>query len=110
MAEVKAIIGASRRVLVALDSNHTHEHVLEELRLYSPLVGKDSYLVCGDTIIEYLPEQVHGPRPWGHGNNPHTAVREFLRESGRFEVDTALENKLLFTCMPGGYLKCIKDP
>jgi cephalosporin hydroxylase len=107
--QIKTIIGDSREVLINLDSNHTHDHVLQELRLYSPLVGKGYYLICGDTIIEDVPEQKHRPRPWGPGNNPKTALDQFLTENDRFEVDRRLENKLLFTCNPGGYLKCRKD-
>jgi cephalosporin hydroxylase len=107
--EVKALLGGSRDVLIILDSNHTHEHVLEELRLYSPLVGKGKYLVCGDTVVEYMPEQTHRPRPWGPGNNPKTALDAFLKENKRFEVDKSIENKLLFTCNPGGYLECCED-
>lgn len=107
--QVKSLIGDSRDVLIVLDSNHTHEHVLAELRLYSPLVGKGKYLVCGDTVVEYMPEQTHRPRPWGPGNNPKTALDAFLKENKRFEVDKGLENRLLFTCNPGGYLKCRED-
>lgn len=103
--QVGAIVGSCRDVLVLLDSFHTHDHVLQELRLYSPLVGKGCYLVCGDTIVEDLPEQTHRPRPWGHGNNPKTAVRQFLGENQQFEVDEEIENKLLFTCNPIGYLR-----
>jgi cephalosporin hydroxylase len=107
--QVKAILGGSRDVLIILDSNHTHEHVLEELRLYSPLVDKGKYLVCGDTVVEYMPEQTHRPRPWGPGNNPKTALDAFLKENKRFEVDKRIENKLLFTCNPGGYLECCEE-
>lgn len=107
--QVKEIIGNSKRVLVILDSNHTHDHVLKELLLYSPLVGKGYYLVCGDTIIDSMPEQKHRPRDWGRGNNPKTALFQFLQENDRFEVDKLIENKMLLTCNPGGYLKCCKD-
>ncbi len=95
--------------MVVLDSCHTHEHVLKELRLYSPLIGKSFYLVCGDTVVEDVPKQEHRSRPWGHGNNPKTALLQFLKEDDRFEVDQNLKNKLLFTCSPDGYLKCCKD-
>jgi cephalosporin hydroxylase len=98
-----------RPVLVALDSHHTHAHVLAELRLYSPLVTRGSYLVVFDTIVEDLPEDLFEGRPWGKGNNPRTAVREFLASTDRFEIDTEVEGKLLMTVAPGGYLKCIKD-
>jgi cephalosporin hydroxylase len=97
------------RVVVILDSLHTHSHVLEELRLYSPLVKKGSYLVVLDTIIEDMPANFYTNRPWDKGNNPKTAVWEFLKENDRFIVDKEIENKLLITVAPDGYLKCLKD-
>jgi cephalosporin hydroxylase len=97
------------KVLVALDSNHTHDHVLQELNLYSPLVTKDSYLVVFDTIIEDMPKDSFPNRPWGKGNNPKTAVRKFLETNHRFVVDKEIENKLLITVAPDGYLRCIGD-
>ena len=97
------------RVLVVLDSLHTHDHVLKELQLYSPFVTKDSYLVVFDTVIEDMPEDFFQDRPWGKGNNPKTAVWEFLKENDRFEIDKEIENKLLITVAPDGYLKCVKD-
>jgi len=96
-------------VLVALDSNHTHAHVLRELELYSPLVTNGSYLMVYDTIVEDMPEDFFRDRPWGKGNNPKTAVREFLKTNDRFEVDKQIENKLIITVAPDGYLKCVKD-
>lgn len=96
-------------ILVVLDSMHTHDHVREELKLYSPLVTKDSYLVVFDTVIEDLPEDFFPDRPWGLGNNPKTAVHEFLKTNDRFEIDSEMDNKLLITVAPNGYLKCIKD-
>lgn len=98
-----------KQVLVALDSSHTHNHVLKELQLYSPLVTKDSYLVVFDTVIEDMPEDFFPDRPWGKGNNPKTAVWEFLKTNKRFEIDREIENKLLITVAPDGYLRCIKD-
>ena len=98
-----------RRVLVVLDSLHTHAHVRKELELYGRLVGKDSYLVVFDTIIEDLPEDFFPDRPWGKGNNPRTAVWDFLKTTDRFIVDKDIQNKLLITVAPDGYLKCIKD-
>jgi cephalosporin hydroxylase len=109
LKEVKDILGGSREVLVILDSNHTHAHVLAELQLYSALVGMGHYVICGDTIVEYVPTQTHRPRPWGPGNNPKTALDQFLAENNRFEVDKDIENKLLFTCNPGGFLRCRAD-
>jgi cephalosporin hydroxylase len=100
---------ARPRVLVVLDSMHTHEHVLAELHLYAPLVPRDSYLIVQDTLIEDLPADLWPDRPWGPGNSPKTAVREFLCGTDRFEVDRDIENKLLLTVAPGGYLRCVKD-
>lgn len=97
------------RVLVVLDSNHTHDHVLKELELYSPLVTKDSYLVVFDTVVEDMPEDFFPDRPWGKGNNPKTAVWEFLKTNKRFEIDKDIEAKLLITVAPDGYLKCVED-
>jgi len=98
-----------KQVLVVLDSNHAHAHVLKELQLYSPLVTKGSYLVVFDTIIEDMPEDFFPDRPWGKGNNPKTAVWEFLKTNDRFIVDKEIEHKLLITVAPDGYLKCIKE-
>lgn len=109
-AQVRELAAGKKRVLVILDSNHTHEHVLEELRLYSPLVRAGSYLLVYDTLIEDMPADLVGDRPWGPGNNPKTAVHAFLKSSDRFEVDRDIEAKLLITVAPDGYLKCIKDP
>lgn len=109
VAQVEAIIGDSRDVLVILDSHHSHDHVLEELRLYSRIVGKGYYLICGDTIVDYMPQHDLRPRPWGPGNNPKTALDEFLKENDRFEVDSHIDRKLLFTCNPGGFLRCRKE-
>lgn len=92
-------------VLVCLDSNHTHEHVLRELEAYAPLVTKDSYVVVFDTIIESLPDE---GKPWGKGNNPFTAVREFLRLHPEFEADKSIDERLLISSSPGGYLKRVK--
>jgi cephalosporin hydroxylase len=96
-------------VIVVLDSMHTHSHVLQELNAYSPLVPKGSYLVVFDTVVEDMPEGMFPDRPWGKGNNPKTAVWEFLKSNDRFEIDKDIENKLLITVAPDGYLRCIKD-
>ena len=108
LSQLKELLGGSRKILVILDSNHTHEHVLNELRAYAPLVEKGKYLICGDTIVEYMPPQLHVSRPWGPGNNPATAVKEFLSESDRFVVDEKIDQRLLFSCHPGGYLQAVK--
>jgi cephalosporin hydroxylase len=96
-------------VLVVLDSSHTHGHVLKELELYSHLVTKGSYLVVFDTVVEDMPDEFFDERPWGRGNNPKTAVKDFLKINDRFVVVKDIEEKLLITVAPDGYLKCIKD-
>lgn len=108
-----------KNILVCLDSMHTHDHVLAELEAYAPLVSPDSYCVVFDTIIEDMPDDMFPDRPWGKGNNPQTAVHEYLRrlkDEGRhaadgaslyFEIDKTIENKLLITVAPDGYLKRI---
>lgn len=98
-----------KKVMVILDSNHTHSHVLKELKAYSSLVSKHSYLVVFDTIIQDMNEEQTKNRPWGINNNPKTAVNEFLKKNDRFKIDKKIEEKLLFTVAPSGYLKCIKD-
>jgi cephalosporin hydroxylase len=105
---VRAIADRYQQVLVVLDSNHAHDHVLAELRSYSPLVTAGSYLVVFDTVIEDLPPDFFPNRPWSVGDNPKTAVRQFLRESDRFEIDHELDRKLLITVAPDGYLKCLR--
>lgn len=102
-------LARSKNVLLVLDSNHTHAHVLRELELYAPLVKKGGYVVVFDTIIEDMPATFFPDRPWGVGNNPKTAVREFLAKNDRFEIDAAISDKLLITVAPDGYLKCVKD-
>jgi cephalosporin hydroxylase len=98
-----------QRVLVILDSNHTHAHVLRELDLYSPLVRAGSYVIVFDTAIEQMPAEAFENRPWGPGNNPHTAVQGFLSRNDRFAVDSAIDSKLLVSAAPGGYLRCVKN-
>ena len=109
IAQVHEYARGYERILVCLDSNHTHEHVLAELEAYAPLVSPGSYCVVFDTIIEDMPDDMFPDRPWGKGNNPLTAVHEFLKSTDRFVVDKETENKLLITVAPMGYLKCIKD-
>jgi cephalosporin hydroxylase len=109
VAQVGRLASGNSPVVVILDSNHTHEHVLEELKLYAPMVTAGSYLVVLDTVVEDMPASFSGNRPWGPGNNPRTAVREFLGTTDRFVVDSAIDNKLLISVGPGGYLKCVKD-
>jgi cephalosporin hydroxylase len=107
--EVEKISHGKQKVMVCLDSNHTHDHVLSEMNMYSPFVSKDSYLVVFDTIVEDLPENYFGQkRLWGIGNNPKTAVSSFLQENNNFTIDTSIDNKLLISVAPSGYLKRIR--
>lgn len=106
------VLAAARgkRVLLALDANHTHDHVLQELQLYTPLVPEGSYAVVFDTVIAQMPADAFPDRPWGPGNNPHTAVQAFLATSERFEVDLTIDAKLQLGVAPGGYLRARCGP
>lgn len=105
---VEKIVKGKKSVLIFLDSNHTHAHVFRELELYSPFVTKGSYVVVFDTLIEYTPKGSNKNRPWDRGNNPMTAVRAFLKTHKNFVVDKEIENKLLITSAPSGFLRRIR--
>lgn len=105
--KVKEVASQYKKVMVFLDSNHTHDHVQEELELYADLTSIDSYCVVFDTIIEDMPDDMYPDRGWGKGDNPKTAVRDFLKKNKNFVVDDLLENKLLISVAPEGYLKRI---
>lgn len=97
------------RILISLDSNHTHEHVLKELQLYAPLVSVGSYIVVFDTAIEFYGHlDKNQNRPWGKGNNPWTAVQEFMKDNDEFIVDKEIEQRAVITSAPGGWLRRIK--
>lgn len=108
IGEARRIAAGYQRVMVLLDSNHTHDHVLAELRAYAPLVSVDSYCLVFDTGIEDMPGHYWPDRPWGKGNNPKTAVWEFLKDDSGFEIDMALEHKLQLTSAPNGFLKRVR--
>jgi len=108
VSKVSNLASSHKTVLVSLDSNHTHDHVLQELRAYANLTSLGSYCVVFDTIIEDLHPDSFPDRPWGKGDNPKTAVREFLRSNTDFEIDRNIQNKLLITVAPDGYLKRVK--
>jgi cephalosporin hydroxylase len=95
------------RILVSLDSNHTHDHVLAELQAYAPLTSVGSYCVVFDTTIDDLQEKNFQDRPWGPGNNPKTAVKKFISENKEFEIDKNVQNKLMISIALDGYLKRI---
>lgn len=92
-------------ILVCLDSNHTHEHVLAELEAYAPLTSVGSYCVVFDTVVEDMPSEMFPDRPWGQGDNPKTAVWEYLKTHAEFEIDKSIQHKLMITVAPDGYLK-----
>lgn len=105
--QVKTKAEGKQKILVFLDSNHTHDHVLAELEAYAPLTTVGSYCVVFDTVIEDLPDDMFGDRPWGVGNNPKTAVWEYLKNHPEFAIDKSIQNKILITVAPDGYLKRI---
>jgi cephalosporin hydroxylase len=106
--QIKPHAAGKKTVMVCLDSNHTHNHVLKELELYSPFVTAGSYLIAFDTIVEDLPADLYKDRPWTVGDNPKTAVFEFLKTNDNFEIDKSVDNKLLVSVAPDGYLKRIR--
>jgi cephalosporin hydroxylase len=105
--QVKQYSKDFKRILISLDSNHTHDHVLAELEAYAPLTSIGSYCVVFDTVVEDMPKEQSGERPWGPGDNPKTAVWEYLKTHSEFEIDKSIDNKLLITVAPDGYLKRI---
>jgi len=105
---IKSHVKRGQKVMVVLDSNHTHEHVLAELNLYAPLVTKGNFLIVCDTWIELSPPQTHKTRPWGPGNNSKTALSSYLKTVNRFQQDPYFNGKGLMTLMPDGFLRCVK--
>ena len=108
IAQVKAKAEGKERILVCLDSNHTHEHVLKELRAYAPLASVGSYVVVFDTLVEDLSAAAIGDRSWGRGNNPKTAVWAFIEENDCFEIDRSIHDKLQISVAPDGFLKRVR--
>ncbi len=108
VAQVKEKTKGKKRILVCLDSNHTHEHVLAELEAYAPLTSVGSYCAVFDTLIEDMGDDAYPDRPWGKGNNPKTAVWEYLKTHSEFEIDKSIHQKLLITVAPDGYLKRVR--
>ena len=105
--QVHKLAKGAKTVMVLLDSNHTHEHVLAEMEAYAPLVTSGSYLVVFDSVIEDLPNELMADKPWGVGDNPKTALREYLAKHSDFSIDYSIQDKLLITVAPDGYLKRI---
>lgn len=108
VAQIRQIAAEFKTVLVCLDSNHTHDHVLAELKAYAPLVTPGSYCVVFDTVVEDMPADMFPDRPWAPGNNPKTAVWEFLKSHPQFEIDRDIQHKLLLTVAPDGWLRRVR--
>jgi cephalosporin hydroxylase len=106
--KVKAFAKQYSRIMVCLDSNHTHEHVLAELEAYANLTSVGSYCVVFDTVIEDMPDTLFPNRPWGPGDNPKTAVWEYIKSHPEFEINKSIHDKLLITVAPDGFLKRLK--
>lgn len=104
-SRVRGFAKEYKKILVVLDSNHTHEHVLRELKFYAPLTSVGSYCVVFDTVVEDIPEGSFPDRPWDKGDNPKTAVWAYLEEDERFEIDSDIHNKIMVTVAPDGYLR-----
>ena len=105
IARVKERAAGAKRIMVMLDSMHTHDHVMRELDAYGPLVTKGGYCVVFDSFVEDMPRGFFADRPWDVGNNPRTALRKWLVSHPEFEVDTVLQNKLMVTVAPEGFLR-----
>ncbi|WP_113907497.1 cephalosporin hydroxylase family protein [Aliidiomarina celeris] len=103
--QVKEAAAGYQRVLVCLDSNHTHDHVLAELEAYSPLVTSGSYCIVYDTVVDDMPGDMFPDRPWGPGDNPKTAVHQFIQHHPEFAIDKQMDAKLLISVAPDGFLK-----
>jgi cephalosporin hydroxylase len=108
VAQVRQIASGYRRVMLCLDSNHTHDHVLAELEAYAPLVSVGSYCIVFDTLIDDMPADMFSDRPWGPGDSPKTAVTEYLKSHPEFEIDKAIQHKLLITVAPDGFLRRVR--
>jgi cephalosporin hydroxylase len=105
ISQVKEYAKNYNRILISLDSNHTHDHVLAELEAYAPLTSIGSYCVVFDTVVADMPKEQFPDRPWGPSDNPKTAVWEYLKTHSEFEIDKSIDNKLLISVAPDGYLK-----
>lgn len=105
IAQVAERAKGKKTVMVSLDSNHTHAHVLDELKAYAPLTTVGSYCVVFDTVVQDMDDDMFNDRPWGVGDNPKTAVWEYLKTHSEFEIDKSIDDKLLISVAPSGFLK-----
>ena len=106
--EVESYIDQKKKILVCLDSNHTSDHVFKELQNYSKLVSIDSYCIVFDTCLQYVSEESYQNRPWSRTDNPMVGVKKWLKKNKNFVVDNTIDDKLLITAAPNGFLKRIK--
>lgn len=104
ISKVKDIAKDYNNILICLDSNHTYEHVIAELEAYAFLTSPGSYCIVFDTVIDDMPVEMHNNRPWGSGNSPKTAVKEFIAKNSEFKIDERIQDKLIITAAPDGYL------
>jgi len=109
VAQVREIASGYKRIMVCLDSNHSHDHVLAELEAFAPVVSLGSYCIVFDTVVEDMPAHLIGDRPWGPGNSPKSAVHAFLKDHAEFEIDSRIDKKLLITVAPDGFLRRRED-
>lgn len=107
ISKIKEYAKNKKKIFLILDSNHTHSHVIEELRAYAPLIEMGGYCIVCDTGIEQIDDIIEN-RPWGKGNSPKSALLEYLKENSNFEIDSFYENKSLITCAPDGFLKRVR--
>lgn len=99
--QVRSRVKPRDTVLVILDSNHTKDHVYQEMEMYGPLVTVGSYLIVEDTHVNGHPISP------GHGPGPMEAVNAFLPAHGEFTADASRE-KFYMTFNRNGYLRKIK--
>lgn len=112
LMKLKKILNNSKKIIIHLDSDHSQENVLKELELYSKLVKKNSYIICGDTHVEFFNKNPHGQnKKYSKGDNPMTALKIFLRtyEGKKFKQDLTFQNRYFLTLNPFGILKKIRD-
>jgi hypothetical protein len=94
--------------IIILDSNHTKQHVLNELNLYSKMLNRGDYIIVMDTIIEFIDKKFNIGKQFSKGNSPYNAVNIFLKKNKDYELDKYYENKSFLTVARNGFIKKIK--
>ena len=105
ISRIKKITKKYKNFFIHLDSDHTSEHVLKELMIYSKFLKSNNYVVVGDTVLADIPNQKHRPRKWSKKNNPMFALREFLKINKSFQIDKTINFRQLFSNQPSGYIR-----